>query len=84
MRPWSWATGAPCIHHRLVFSGEREERNLACVLLVPLSSLVSVSTWFVLGRRERAGATDGVIQGTGDGEHCGAGVYLWGCRGSRP
>jgi hypothetical protein len=54
------------------------------VLLVPLSSFVSISAGFVLGRREHAGVIDEVVPGTGGGEHCGAGVCLWGCQGSHP
>jgi hypothetical protein len=54
--------------------GGGEERNLACVVLVPLSLLISVSTAFVPGRCECASVADGVFPRTAAGEHCGAGV----------
>jgi hypothetical protein len=66
------------------FSRGREERNLACILLVSLSSLVSISTGIVLRRREHADVTDGVVLGTRGGDRCGTNVFSWGCQGSRP
>jgi hypothetical protein len=60
-----------CLHGETVACGlglgrpghPASQRNLACVLLVSLSSLISISAGFVLGRRGHAGVTDRVVPG---------------------